>query len=199
MLSEYAEALEELRAWLAQFKQPDFVKEDGPPPFTNVQVARRRFALACVALNVPDAQIDAALPGFDPDIRRLSPRWIPKTFAPGPFVLGRSPEEYIKSEIQRFEQYLREQVEQARRQCVQVGLRKPPQHRITGLDVAERYFVTVRKRILNHRYSEIAHDHVTPTPKTERELAKAENRLKGVVHAVSEEVRFGQNLTVEVR
>jgi hypothetical protein len=196
MESGYAERLESLRVQFAAFKEPPCVAEDAPAEFKDVQVARRRFVLACLALDVPDGEITAALPGFNPDIPVLRPAWSfsEKPFFPERYFLDVNPDVYVALQLKRFETYLRNELSKARGRYVEMKLKRPAPHRTNKLDLAGRYFVTVRRKILKHTYAEIALDHIRPQPETEKQLRAAENRLKSAVHAVVSEVKLHQSL-----
>jgi hypothetical protein len=194
MQTDYAEKLEQLRTWLSIFREPHAVTatEGVPSAFTDVQIARRRFVLACLALDVPDEQITAAVPGFDPDIPGLRPVWTPSTpFSPEPYVLDLDPEKYVASQLRKCDSYLHNEVRQAHERFVKLKLSRPPAHRRRKLDLALRYFITVRHKLLQHSYAVIVYDHINPQPETAEQMAAAENRVRVAVHAVVQDVRLG--------
>jgi hypothetical protein len=195
MQSDYGARLKWLRSNFA--KEPRAVWKYGATEYTDVQINRRRFALACLALDVPDEEITAALPGFDPDIKGLHPRWTPKNPpSPEPYVFGADPDEYIEDQVRKYRTYLKNEVQQAHQRFAQLGAERPARHRNRELDLAARYFITVRRKILKHSYSVIELDHVKPLPNSAAESRKAASLLKFTVHEIASAVRLGENLGV---
>jgi hypothetical protein len=169
-----------------------------------VQVARQRFLLACAVLGVPHEQIAQALPGWNPGAagcvpnRRLAyypdddPHDRPET---EPYYF-RHPERWMKAQMERYKSYLEAELKKAEqykadaagRGTVVVTRPHTARHRTRELDLAERYFVAVRHKVLGHRYADIAVDHTRPRPNTALEMERAVSRLRVVVCAVCKEV-----------
>jgi hypothetical protein len=114
---------------------------------------------------------------------------------PEPYYFGDDKHVWIEKKVERYKAYLERELEQADAWLADalkdgkvserlVFLNRRPRHRDRKLDLAEKYLVTVRRKILGHSYKDIAMDHVRPKPRTAKQMATAVNRLKSTVRAV---------------
>ena len=160
---------------------------------SDVHLARWRFGVACLALHVPDEKVFAALPGFEPVRPIFVIGYRPRPFLPGLLTLGKvDPKEWIEAQLEQCRVHLEGEVKLARERY---QLKPPARHRTREFDLAERYLVTVRQRMLSHTYKDIAMDHTQPLPEGEDEIKLAASRLRGIVRDVCEEVSFGKTPT----
>lgn len=194
-LYSYAEMLDGLRR---QFEAWELAKIAG------VEGARLRLLLACTVLNVPEEQIRKLIPGVD-ELCRCHPRrraayYPDKAIRPDPepYYFGDEPAVWMKKNMEQYRAYLEGEMKKAdayKSDALQIGkirertiyIECRPRHRDRKVDLAEKFFVTVRQKILGHSYKDIALDHSRPRPTTQRQLETAVNRLKQTVRSVWQE------------
>jgi hypothetical protein len=169
-----------------------------------IEGARLRLLIACTVLDVPDEQIRKLIPGVDELCRRHPRRraaYNPDLAArpePEVYYFGDEPEAWVNNNVERYRAYLEGEMKKAdawKSDALQQGkirartvyMERRPRHRERKLDLAERCFVTVRRKFLGHSYKDIAFDHVRPRPTTARQMETAENRVKQTVRAVWQE------------